>query len=141
MQHTANMTLYIIKPCHLTIPKQFSFTGILLLKIQLLFSFNQILSHHAQVCTFSTWLPYIFYTILIIIILTYNGEKKQERDREIYHINKTIYCKQRQLANQERLFESRDHHNAKMDVYQPRSPAHQNLSNLWGIVLIFGKYL
>jgi len=43
-------------------------------------------------------------------------QKKHERDREIHHINKTMcfyLCKQRQLANQERVFESRDHHNAK----------------------------
>jgi len=41
---------------------------------------------------------------------------EHERDKEINHINKTMcffYCKQRQLANRERVFESCDHHNAK----------------------------
>ena len=51
---------------------------------------------------------------------------KQERDREIHHINKTMcfyFYKQRQLANQERVFESSEHHNAKQTFtsknYQP----------------------
>ena len=48
---------------------------------------------------------------------------KHERNREIHHINKTMcfyICKQRQLTNQERVFEPRDHRNAKSSL-QPET--------------------